>query len=366
MPRMARPSRPLTFASILVITLAVALAVVTGAVAVPTASLAAPAADTCSAAWSSTTAYTKGAAVSMSGHNFKAKWWTKNESPMVNRSGVWDYLGDCGDGAMTASTSAAPRCSNATPWVVSKAYARGDLVSYPNGRYYLAAYANPGYDPVSATWFWRPYSCPSELPFTEEQFGLMFPLRNPLYTYQRLVEVMGAYPAFVTTGDETTRRRETAAFLANVNHETGGLSMLVESNTANYSNYCSTWPPYGCPAGRAAYYGRGPLQLTWNMNYKIAGEALGVDLLNDPWLLERDGALAWRTAVWYWMTRRGAAATTPHDSMVSGAGFGQTIRSINGKAECDGARPTSVRSRVNAYLKFTGILRVTPGDGVSC
>ncbi|MFE2597800.1 chitinase [Streptomyces sp. NPDC059396] len=93
---------------------------------------------------------------------------------------------------------------------------------------------------------------------------------------------MGAYPKFAASGDHTTRKREAAAFLANVSHETVGLRNVVERNTSNYPHYCDSSQPYGCPAGQSAYYGRGPLQLSWNFNYKAAGDALGIDLLHDP------------------------------------------------------------------------------------
>ena len=43
---------------------------------------------------------------------------------------------------------------------------------------------------------------------------------------------------------------------------------------------------------------------------------------------------------------------TPHNAMVNGAGFGETIRSINGSLECDGGNPAQVQSRVDAYQRF--------------
>ncbi len=62
----------------------------------------------------------------------------------------------------------------------------------------------------------------------------MFPNRNPFYTYQGLVDALSAYPGFATTGGTEVAKREAAAFLANVNHETGGLVYVKEINTANY------------------------------------------------------------------------------------------------------------------------------------
>jgi hypothetical protein len=57
---------------------------------------------------------------------------------------------------------------------------------------------------------------------------------------------------------------------------------------------------------------------------------------------------------------------TPHNAMVNGAGFGQTIRSINGSLECDGKNPAQVQSRVDNYQRFTQILGVSPGGNLYC
>jgi predicted chitinase len=202
---------------------------------------------------------------------------------------------------------------------------------------------------------------------TQAQFNSMFPSRNAFYTYNGLVTALSAYPAFAKTGTDATRKQEAAAFLANVNHETGGLVFIVEQNTANYPHYCDLSQSYGCPAGQAAYYGRGPIQLSWNFNYKAAGDALGIDLLHNPNLVQTDAAVAWKTALWYWNTQSGPGTMTPHNAMVNGAGFGETIRSINGSLECGGRNPAQVQSRVAAYQRFVGILGVGVGPGaLSC
>ncbi|MGW2403674.1 chitinase [Streptomyces sp. NPDC001739] len=205
-----------------------------------------------------------------------------------------------------------------------------------------------------------------EFVVSEAQFNQMFPNRNAFYTYSGLTAALSAYPEFANTGSDTVRRQEAAAFLANVGHETGGLVYVVEQNTANYPHYCDAGQPYGCPAGQAAYYGRGPLQLSWNFNYKAAGDALGIDLLHNPYLVEQDPAVAWKTALWYWNTQNGPGTMTPHQAMVSGAGFGETIRSINGSLECNGGNPDQVQSRINNYESFVQILGTTPGDNLSC
>ncbi|MEU9961057.1 glycoside hydrolase family 19 protein [Streptomyces sp. NPDC050982] len=272
---------------------------------------------------------------------------------------------------LPASSASAAACSSYPSWVAGKSYVTGNIVRYTDGKAYIAEHDNPGYDPTISTWYWEPYACdggtnPSGFVVTEAQFNQMFPGRNSFYTYSGLTAAMSAYPAFANTGSDTVKKQEAAAFLANVSHETGGLVHIVEQNTANYPHYCDWGQPYGCPAGQAAYYGRGPIQLSWNFNYKAAGDALGIDLLNNPWLVQNDAAVAWKTGLWYWNTQNGPGTMTGHNAMVNGAGFGQTIRSINGSLECDGKNPAQVQSRVNNYQRFTSVLGVSPGNNLYC
>ncbi|QQM45805.1 glycoside hydrolase family 19 protein [Streptomyces liliifuscus] len=272
---------------------------------------------------------------------------------------------------LPASSASAAACSSYPSWVAGKSYVTGNIVRYTDGKAYIAEHDNPGYDPTISTWYWEPYACdggtnPSGFVVSEAQFNQMFPSRNSFYTYSGLKAAMSAYPAFANTGSDTVKKQEAAAFLANVSHETGGLVHIVEQNTANYPHYCDWGQPYGCPAGQAAYYGRGPIQLSWNFNYKAAGDALGIDLLNNPWLVQNDAAVAWKTGLWYWNTQNGPGTMTGHNAMVNQAGFGQTIRSINGSLECDGKNPAQVQSRVNNYQRFTQILGTTTGNNLYC
>lgn len=200
---------------------------------------------------------------------------------------------------------------------------------------------------------------------SEAQFERMFPERDPFFTYDGLVEATRAYPEFARTGSKAVRRQEAAAFLANVSHETGGLFYVVAQDESTYPVFCDKTQPYGCPAGEAAYYGRGAIMLSWNFNYKAAGDALGIDLLNDPWLVERDPKVAWMTALWYWNTQTGMGTLTGHEAMVHKKGFGETIRSLNGP-ECDGGRPEQVKHRVGLYRDFVRVLHAAPGRHLSC
>ncbi|MEW1640631.1 MULTISPECIES: glycoside hydrolase family 19 protein [unclassified Streptomyces] len=282
-------------------------------------------------------------------------------------------LGSLTPVVLPAAGASAASCSSYPNWVAGKSYVTGNIVRYTDGKAYIAEHDNPGYDPVISTWYWEPYACDGgsgtpvgNFVVSEAQFNQMFPSRNSFYSYSGLTAALSAYPGFANTGSDTTKKQEAAAFLANVSHETGGLVYIVEQNTANYPTYCDWSQSYGCPAGQSAYYGRGPMQLSWNFNYKAAGDALGIDLLNNPWLVQNDSAVAWKTALWYWNTQSGPGTMTPHNAIVNGAGFGQTIRSINGSVECDGRNPAQVQSRVDAYTRFTSILGTSTGGNLYC
>lgn len=255
-----------------------------------------------------------------------------------------------------------------TDWVQGRWYNAGDIVRF-QGAYYIAEHGNPGYSPTISTWYWDPYNCDGgggggSAIVTEAQFNQMFPSRNSFYTYSGLTAAMTAFPGFAGTGSETVKKQEFAAFLANASHETGGLVHIREINQGN--DLCDESQWYGCPAGTYAYYGRGPIQLSWNFNYKAAGDHLGINLLGSPDLVATDAAISWKTALWYWNTQRGPGTMTPHDAMVNQRGFGETIRSINGSLECNGGNPGQVQSRVSKYQQFVNLLGVPAGGNLYC
>ena len=59
------------------------------------------------------------------------------------------------------SQPATGSCNLASTWVYSKNYSAGDIVKYKDGNYYIAAFANPGYDPTISTYFWKQHVCAS-------------------------------------------------------------------------------------------------------------------------------------------------------------------------------------------------------------
>ena len=103
----------------------------------------------------------------------------------------------------------------------------------------------------------------------------------------------------------------------------------------------TVWEEYP-GAGRtrcAPYYGRGPIQITWEGNYRACGAALGLDLVANPDLL-LDPANGFRSAAWFW-TSRGLNSIADGIETRGRAAFDEITRRINGR----GALATSLNAR---------------------
>ncbi|MGY2171875.1 glycoside hydrolase family 19 protein [Pseudomonas gingeri] len=100
-------------------------------------------------------------------------------------------------------------------------------------------------------------------------------------------------------------RLRVAAFIAQIGHESGQLRWVRElwGPTAAQLGYegrrdlGNTQPGDG-----PKYRGRGLIQVTGRANYAACGEALGLDLINKPELLEQPGP-ACMSAAWFWASR---------------------------------------------------------------
>ncbi|RZC64102.1 hypothetical protein C5167_025840 [Papaver somniferum] len=163
-----------------------------------------------------------------------------------------------------------------------------------------------------------------------------------------------ANPKFGHAGSVTRSKREIAAFFAHVTHETGHFCYIREIARGKY---CQSSTEYPCAPGKD-YYGRGPIQLTWNYNYGACGKAIGVNLLKNPDLVATSATISFKAAFWFWMNN-------VHSVITSGGGFGRTIRKING-GECGGGNRPAVRARVKYYRAYCKQIGVTPGPNLYC
>ncbi|TVU48485.1 hypothetical protein EJB05_08123, partial [Eragrostis curvula] len=163
--------------------------------------------------------------------------------------------------------------------------------------------------------------------------------QGAFYTYDAFIEAAKNFPAFGTTGNDETRRRELAAFFGQTSHETTGGWATAPGGPFAWG-YCrvneqsQTDPPY---------YGRGPIQLAHKYNYQQAGQALGLDLVNNPDMVSSNPVVAFKTAIWFWMTPQSPKPSC-HDVMTNNwtpsaddrsagrlSGYGETTNIINGK-----------------------------------
>ncbi|GFM89832.1 glycoside hydrolase [Pseudomonas cichorii] len=97
-----------------------------------------------------------------------------------------------------------------------------------------------------------------------------------------------------------------AAFIAQIGHESGQLRYVRELGNDDYLKKYDTGKlaknlgntPAADGDGQL-YRGRGLIQVTGRANYDACGEALGLDLLNHPELLEQPEHAA-MSAAWFW------------------------------------------------------------------
>ncbi len=218
---------------------------------------------------------------------------------------------------------------------------------------------------------------------TDQDFNASWNQSKPITT--QVID----YGSFANEGGETVRKRELAAFLANIAQETTGgwdtapggryswgLYFREEqgyegTDLIGYRDESNTSYP---PAPGKSYHGRGPIQLSYNYNYGQVSEFLFGDknvLINNPEQIVQDGALAFQTAIWFWMTPQ-FPKPSAHDVMVGNwtptpydqernrkSGFGMTINIINGGVECgSGTEINKVIHRIGHYNRFAGIVGV--------
>lgn len=217
----------------------------------------------------------------------------------------------------------------------------------------------------------------------DADFGQAWATKNPAEVYTI------DYGTFCREKDAAANKKELAAFFANVAHETrhgetgkynDGLMFLHELNTG--LPYTGANVQYPAVAGKK-YYGRGPLQLSYNSNYGYASDCIFGDkkvLLNNPDLLTSDPVIAFKAAIYFWMSPQDSKPSA-HAVMVGNwqpkpadkakgrtPGFGMTINIINGALECNqGDNNQGMIDRIGFYQHFLTLLGVTdPNCACNC
>lgn len=196
------------------------------------------------------------------------------------------------------------------------------------------------------------------------------------------------YGDFCAASDALTNKKELAAFFAHIAHETrhgengtytDGLMLRHEANTSlEYYGESDEYPPV---KGKK-YYGRGPMQLSYNGNYGKASDCIFGNkkiLLDDPDKVEHDAVVAFKVAIWFWMMPE-THKPSAHDVMIGKwqpnavdkakgrtPGFGMTINIINGAVECNKGENEGMQDRIEFYQHFLAKMGVTdPNCACSC
>lgn len=119
--------------------------------------------------------------------------------------------------------------------------------------------------------------------------------------------------------------KRVAAFIAQIGHESGQLKYVKEiwGPTSAQARYEGRKDLGNTVAGDGPKYrGRGLIQITGRANYIMCGEALALDLINHPELLEKP-QYACMSAAWFWVTRG-------LNTLADAGQFDRITRRING------------------------------------
>jgi hypothetical protein len=209
------------------------------------------------------------------------------------------------------------------------------------------------------------------------------------------------YAKFCNEGDLATRKQELSAFLGNISHETTAAAHSVTPKIWGlYWREEAAWQKGGGglgyvdefpnslypPSSGQSYHGRGPIQITHNVNYGQLSEFLYGDkqvLLDNPGKLVPDGTedatTAFMSAIWFWMTPQ-APKPSCHDVMVNNwvpdaddiaanrddSKFGVTVNIINGGLECGLPGDSRVNDRIEYYQRYIELLGEEPESKCDC
>jgi len=227
-----------------------------------------------------------------------------------------------------------------------------------------------GQDLVCPTWLSPHFA--EALPYYDKQpkFG----------TYSCSGMVTAAAKYGIKFDDSDASKVEAAAFIANVGHETVGLQYLEEIQKQPYCSPCTTGAFCQCDSCKCVsgqeYFGRGPLQLSWNYNYHSfqidERNPVSVDLVAQPSELLANPARGWESAMWFWTSKRAGQDQdlTIHEILAGDASnFGKTIARINeiecGDAWNTGATKGEGMDRVQRFRDLLAKLNVPIPDVVA-
>lgn len=232
---------------------------------------------------------------------------------------------------------------------------------------------------------------------TKGLYEKMFPHRDTLYSYASFLKACDKFPLFAQAGNDQENKRELMAFFANVAHETTGgwegadggpyyWGLVYKEELACLKKPCPVYntsgdSPYK-PVKNKNYHGRGPLQLSYAYNYGLAGEELGLPLLEHPETVCNNGVTAFSCAIWFWMKAQppkpschnvmlGKWKPGPSDKKNGRFnGFGMTINIINGGLECGrNTLPALAKNRIERigfFKTFCRLIGVPPGPNCDC
>lgn len=238
---------------------------------------------------------------------------------------------------------------------------------------------------------------------TGQQYLYAEPDNNWLQSPVPISSQVVNFADFANTSSITQNKRELAAFLAHISKETTGgwqfpigggsfgdyaLWGLYFVHEVGYTSansagaYSQTHPLYP-PNPAKGYYGRGPIQLSWNYNYGQFSKFLFNDasiLLNDPDSLQRDGVIAFQSALWFWMMPqcpKPSCHQVMHGQWVPQAGaysaskmyqqgFAHTNNIINGGLECRTTSTSAFTEKVvlrsGLYKYYLGLMGFSPAQ----
>jgi len=214
------------------------------------------------------------------------------------------------------------------------------------------------------------------------------------YSFKSFVAAASYFPDFLT-GTPVLQKRELAAFLANIAQETSGgwneapggyfkwgLYFVEEMEDSTKNMYADYTKKNYLPVAGKSYMGRGPKQLSWNVNYGQFSEAWYGSkdtLLMHPERLATDPVLSFASSIWFWMTPQfpkpschqimdGTWKPTSNDLQKGRVpGFGATVNVINGGVECgNGTDLDKTANRYKYYIYFCKYFHVSPGENISC